>query len=125
MRGTPIVSVTFDRPMLFDMYASVEKDGNVTCLTNAVVINYKKFLSTVPLSHGQVLIWKARDDERYMHVLFQKGGCDKTSDSVLWVSLVFRWVVGRGNYYIDGPKDGYPVENKKLGQMVVRTGGIE
>jgi hypothetical protein len=26
-------------------------------------------VSTIILSHGQVLIWKARDDERYMHAL--------------------------------------------------------
>jgi hypothetical protein len=37
------------------------------------------------------------------------------------MSLVFRWVVGIGDYYIDGHKDGYPVEQEKIGQMVVRT----
>jgi hypothetical protein len=34
-------------------------------------------------------------------------------------------VVGRGNYYIDGLKYGYQVEQEKLAQMVVRTGGNE
>jgi hypothetical protein len=44
----------------------------------------------------------------------------KTSDSVLRVSFVFRWVVGRGNCYIDGQNDGYPVEDEKVGEMVLR-----
>jgi hypothetical protein len=33
---------------------------------------------------------------------------------VLRVSFVFRWVVGRGKYYIDRPNDGYTVEDEKL-----------
>jgi hypothetical protein len=41
----------------------------------------------------------------------------KKADSVLSESFVFRWVVGRGNYYIYGPKDGYPVGYEKLGQI--------
>jgi hypothetical protein len=41
-----------------------------------------------------------------------KGGYF-TKDSVFRVSFVFRWVVGRGKYYIDGPNDGYPVDNKR------------
>jgi hypothetical protein len=53
----------------------------------------------------------ARDDERYMHALrFEKEDLKKISDSVFCVSFVFRWVVGRCKYYIDGPNDGYPVE---------------
>jgi hypothetical protein len=47
------------------------------------------------------------------------------ADSVLHVSFLFWWVVGRRNCYIDGPNDGYPVEYEKLGEMVVRTGAIK
>jgi hypothetical protein len=31
-------------------------------------------------------------------------------------------MIGRGKYYIDGPNDGYAVEDEKLGEMVVRKG---
>jgi hypothetical protein len=104
MPGTLIVSVTFDHPMLFYVYAPVDKHDKVELLTNAFMSNYKKLMSTVPLSHGQVLIWQARDDERYMYVLhFKKEDMTQTADSILRMSF-FRWVVGRGNYYIDGPK---------------------
>jgi hypothetical protein len=74
------------------------------------------------MSHGQVLISQARDDERYMHALrFEKDEMKINADSVLPVSFVFRWVVGRGKYYIDGPNHGYPVEYEKLGEIVVIT----
>jgi hypothetical protein len=64
-------------------------------------------------SHGNVLIWKARDDKRYMHALhFEKDDLERNADSVLCVSFVFRWVVGRGKYYIDRPDDEYPVEDE-------------
>jgi hypothetical protein len=58
--------------MLFDVYVPVDKDGNVTLSTNAVMSKYKKLVSTVLLSHGQLFIWQARDNERYMHVLCLK-----------------------------------------------------
>jgi hypothetical protein len=83
MPGTPIVSVTSDHPMLFDVYSPVDKDGQVTFSTNAVMSNYKQLLSTVTLSHGQVLIWKDRDDERYIHLFrLKKGDMAKKADSV-------------------------------------------
>jgi hypothetical protein len=79
-------------------------------------------VSAILISHGQVLIWQARDDERYMHALrFEKDDVRKTADSVFCVSFVFRWVVSRGKYYIDGPNDGYPVEDEKLVEFFVRT----
>jgi hypothetical protein len=34
---------------------------------------------------------------------------------------MFQWEIGRGKYYIDGPNDGYPVEDEKLGDVFVRT----
>jgi hypothetical protein len=58
MPVTQILSVTFDHPMLFDVYAPVDKHGNETFSTNAVMIKYKKLLSNVRFSHGQVLIWQ-------------------------------------------------------------------
>jgi hypothetical protein len=74
------------------------------------------------MTHGQVLIWQARDDERYMHALhFEKEDLKKKSDSVFCVSFVFRWVVGRGKYYSDGPNDGYPVEKQKQGESFLGT----
>jgi hypothetical protein len=69
MSGTPIVSVTFDHPMLCEVYAPLDKYGNETLSTTAAMKLHKKLASTVPLSHGHVLICQARDDERYMHVL--------------------------------------------------------
>jgi hypothetical protein len=72
-------------------------------------------VSAIIMSHGQVLIWKAMDDKRYMHVFrVEKDDLKKIADSVFRVSFVFRWVVGRAKYYIDGPNDGYPVEDEKL-----------
>jgi hypothetical protein len=53
MPCTPIVSEAFDHAMLFDVYAPVEKDGNVTLSTNAVMSKYNKLLSNVPFSHGK------------------------------------------------------------------------
>jgi hypothetical protein len=41
------------------------------------------------------------------------------------MSFVFRWVVGRGDYYVDGPTDSYPVEQEKVEQLVVRAGETE
>jgi hypothetical protein len=41
------------------------------------------------------------------------------------VSFVFQWVVGRGKYYIDGPNDGYPVEDEKLGIFLCQNEGLK
>jgi hypothetical protein len=116
--GTPIVSVTISHPMLFEVYIPVDKDGKdgkETSSTNAVMKCYKYMVSAIIMYHGQVLILQARDDERYMHALrFEKDDLTKIADSVFRVSFVFQWVVGRGKYYIDGPNDGYPVEDEKL-----------
>jgi hypothetical protein len=113
--GTPILSVTFDHPMLFYVYAPVDKNGEVTLSTNAVMQNYKNLVSTVPLSHGEVLICQPRDDERYMNALrLKKEDTAKRAESVLRMSFVSWWAVGRGDYYIDGSKDGYPVEHETL-----------
>jgi hypothetical protein len=49
----------------------------------------------------------------------------KKAESVLRMPFVFRWVVCRGDYYIDGPKDGYPLEQEKEEQLVSRTGENE
>jgi hypothetical protein len=109
--GSLIVTVTIAHPMLFEVYAPVDKDKKKTYSSNAVTNSYKNMISDIIMSHGQVLIWKARDDERYMHALhFEKEDLKIKLDSVFRVSFVFRWVVGRGKYYIDGPNDGYPVE---------------
>jgi hypothetical protein len=109
------MSVTISHPMLFEVYAPVYKEGKETYPSNAVTKCYKDMVSAIPMSHGQVLIWQERDDERYMHALrFEKDDLKKNADSVFRVSFMFRWVVGRGKYYIDGPNDGYPVENEKL-----------
>jgi hypothetical protein len=62
--GMPIVSVTFDHPMLFEVYSPVDKDSNETLSTNAVTKLYQKMVSAILMSHGQVLFWQARDDER-------------------------------------------------------------
>jgi hypothetical protein len=110
--GTPIVTVTIGHPMLFEVYAQVDDDKKETYSSNAVTSSYKNMISDIIMTHGQVLIWQARDDERYMHALrFEKQDLKKNADSVFRVSFVFRWVVGRGKYYIDGPNDGYPVES--------------
>jgi hypothetical protein len=113
--GTPIVSVTIDHPMLFEVYAPVNKDSKETYPSNAVTKCYKDMVSAIIMSHGQVLIWQARDDERYMHDLhFEKDDLKRNADSVFCVAFVFRWAVRRGKYNIDGLNDGYPVENEKL-----------
>jgi hypothetical protein len=113
--GTLIVSVTISHPILFEVYAPVDKNSKETYPSNDVTKCYKDMVSAITISHGQVLIWQARDDERYMHALrFEKYGLKKNADSVLCVSFVFRLVVGRGKYYIDGTNDGYPVGNEKL-----------
>jgi hypothetical protein len=76
--GTPIVSITIDHPMLFEVYAPVDKDGKETFSTNAVTKWYQKMVSAILMWHGQLLIWQARDDERYMHVLnFEKDDVKK------------------------------------------------
>jgi hypothetical protein len=76
--GTPIVSVTIAHPMLFEVYAPVDKDSQETYSSNAVTKCYKDMVSAIIMSHGQILIWQARDDERYMHALrFDKGDLGK------------------------------------------------
>jgi hypothetical protein len=105
------VTVTIAHPMLFEVYAPVDKDKKDAYSSNTVTNSYKNMISDIIMSHGQVLIWQARDDERYMHALrFEKEDLKKKLDSVFRVSFVFRWAVSRGKYYIDGPNDGYPVE---------------
>jgi hypothetical protein len=80
-------------------------------------------VSAILISHGQVLIWQARDGEIYMDALsFEKDDL-KNADSIFRVSFVLWWVVSRGKYYIDGPNDEYPVENYKLCEFVVGTSG--
>jgi hypothetical protein len=96
--GTPIVSVTFDHPMLFEMYAPVNKDGNETFSTNAMTKLYPKLDSAILMLHGQIFIWQARDDEIYMHVLHFEKDDVKKADSFFHVSFMFRWVIGRGKY---------------------------
>jgi hypothetical protein len=60
---------------------------------------FKDMASAILMSHGQILIWQARDDERYMHALrFYKEDLKKNVDCVFRVSFVFRWVVVRGKY---------------------------
>jgi hypothetical protein len=73
LHGTPILSVTISHPMLFEVYAPVDKDSKETYSTNAVTKCYKDMVSAIIMSHGQVLIWQVRDDERFMHMLrFEK-----------------------------------------------------
>jgi hypothetical protein len=56
----------------------VDKDSKETYPSNAVKKFYKDMVSAIPMSHRQVLIWKARDDERYMHALrFEKDDLRK------------------------------------------------
>jgi hypothetical protein len=67
------VTVTIGHPLLFEVYAPVDKDKQETYSSNAVTNSYKNTSSDIIMTHGQVLIWKARDDERYMHALrFEK-----------------------------------------------------
>jgi hypothetical protein len=63
------VTVTIAHPMLFGVYAPVDKDKKETYSSNMVTNSYKNMISDIIMSHGQVLIWQARDDERYMHAL--------------------------------------------------------
>jgi hypothetical protein len=60
--GTPIVSVTISHLMIFEVYAPVEKDSKETYPSNAVTKCYKEMVSAIIMSHGQVLIWQARND---------------------------------------------------------------
>jgi hypothetical protein len=76
--GSPIVTVTIAHPMLFEVYDPVDKDKKETYSSNAVTNSYKNMISDIIISHGQVLIWKVRDDERYMHALrFEKEDLKK------------------------------------------------
>jgi anaerobic selenocysteine-containing dehydrogenase len=72
------VTVTISHPMLFEVYVPVDKDRNETYSSNAVTHSYKNMISDIIMSHGQVLIWQERDDERYMHALrFEKEDLKK------------------------------------------------
>jgi hypothetical protein len=107
--------VTIYHSMLIEVYAPVDKDKKETFSTNAVTKWYKNMVSVIIMLHGQVLIWKARYDERYMHALrFEEDDLKRNAYSVFCVPFLFRWVVGRGKYYMDGPNDGYPVEDEEL-----------
>jgi hypothetical protein len=76
--GSPIVTVTIGHPMLFEVYAPVDNDKKETYLSNAVTSSYKNIISDILITHGQVLIWQARNDERYMHALrFEKEDLKK------------------------------------------------
>jgi hypothetical protein len=76
--GTSIVSVTISHPILFEVYAPVDKDSKETYSSNAVTKYYKDMVSAILISHGQVLIWQVRDDERYIHALrFEKDDLKK------------------------------------------------
>jgi hypothetical protein len=64
--------------MLFEVYAPVEKDIQETYSSNAFTDFYKYMVSAIIMSHGQVLIWQAMGDERYMHALhFEKDDLKK------------------------------------------------
>jgi hypothetical protein len=101
--GTPIVSVTISHPSLIEVYAPVDKDSKETYPRNAVTKCYKYMVSAIPMSHGQVLISQARDDERYMHPLrFEKDDFKK----MLIVYSVRRsysgvWLVEASNTFMD------------------------
>jgi hypothetical protein len=76
--GTPTVSVTIAHPMLFGVYYPVDKGSQETYSRNAVTKCYKDMVSDILMSHGQVLAWQAKDDERYMHALhFEKDDLKK------------------------------------------------
>jgi hypothetical protein len=76
--GSPIATVTLAHPMLFEVYAPVDKDKKETYSSNAVTNSHKNMISDILMTHGQVLIWQARDDERYMHALrFEKEDLKK------------------------------------------------
>jgi hypothetical protein len=77
--GTPIVPVTIAHPMLCEVYAPLDKNSKETYSSNAVKKFYKYMVSVILMFHGQVLIWKLRDDERYMHALhFEKDDLKKS-----------------------------------------------
>jgi hypothetical protein len=72
------VTVTIGHPILFEVYAQVDDDRKDTYSSNAVTSSYKNMISDILMTHGQVLIWQARDDERYMHALrFEKEDLKK------------------------------------------------
>jgi hypothetical protein len=72
------VTVTIAHPMLFEVYVPVYKDKKETYSSNTVTKSYKNTSSDIIVTHGQVLIWQARDDERYMHALrFEKEDLKK------------------------------------------------
>jgi hypothetical protein len=56
LSGTPIVSVKIADPMLFEVYAPVDKDKKETYSINAVIHSNKNMSSDIIMSHGQVLI---------------------------------------------------------------------
>jgi hypothetical protein len=86
------VTVTIGHPMLFEVYAQVDDDKKETYSSNAVTSSYKNMISDILMTHGQVLIWQARDDERYMHALrFEKEDLKKIG----WcIPCVFHVLVG-------------------------------
>jgi hypothetical protein len=100
---TPLVSVAITHPMLFEVYAPVENENKETYSSNAVTKCYKDMVSAIIMSHGQVLIWQARDDERYMHALrFEKDDLKK-----MWIvysvcrSCSGRWSVEASTTLMD------------------------
>jgi hypothetical protein len=48
--GTPIMSVTIAHPMLFEVYAPVDKDKKETYSSNAVTDSYKNIISDILMS---------------------------------------------------------------------------
>jgi hypothetical protein len=51
------MSVTIAHPMLFEVYAPVDKDSKEIHSSNTVTKCYKDTVSAILMSHGQVLIW--------------------------------------------------------------------
>jgi hypothetical protein len=77
--------------MLFEVYIPVDKDGNDTFSTNAIAKLYQNMVSEILMSHGQVFIWQARDDEIYMHVLhFEKDDVKKRQIVFFGESFILR-----------------------------------
>jgi hypothetical protein len=86
------VTVSIAHPMLFEVYSPVDKDKKETYSSNAVTNSYKNMIRDIIMYHGQVLIWQARDDERYMHALrFEKEDLKKIGQCI---PRVFRVTVG-------------------------------
>jgi hypothetical protein len=56
--------------MLFEVYAPVDNDKKEKYSSNAVTSSNKKMISDIIMTHGQVLIWQARDDEIYARSAF-------------------------------------------------------